>query len=486
MTAFNLFLFSADVPMLHSVRLMAEAQGWRYEAAASPWQAMALLKRRIALQVLLFDLRALPGDGLQLLPLLKSIRPAPALIVIDDAAFPGRRLQSLHLGASGYLLAPGSTEQATKVVRRSLQSYCASPAFQTTAERWRHSNPSSPFISESPRMAQLCAKVRNLSRSDSPLILCGEPGSGRDAFARLVHLSSAHCDYPMITLDCAALSEEALQDELFGPEGNNGSGHTHRRRGDVALSGPGTIYLKNYEHMPVRLQSALRRCVAGREECNPAKSGEIQSRMIASCSMAPGAVNAEGGARCDLLLPRGTIETQIPPLRDRKQDLALLAQQFMNEIAAQFRLAPQQIDRETRQQWLAYDWPGNLSELRRAVQCYLLRQEMHSPAAPLFKDRAERPLDQILECPPAVAENSVALQGTALHQVRQQAEQRAIAQALSNTGWNRMAAARILQISYRSILYKIAQYQIQVPHPPAPGLTASTVPQYSDGELRQA
>jgi DNA-binding NtrC family response regulator len=336
-------------------------------------------------------------------------------------------------------------------------------------------------------MHRLSAQLASLADTDQPVVISGESGSGKEMTARLLHRLSARCGFAFTKVDCAALSEELLEREIFGCQPLQREAAVRASRGKLELSAKGTLFLDEIAEMPPQLQSRLANAIEGGRIIRPGTSEAIEFdvRVVAASSLSIDRAISEHRIVPELSRQFGAREIRVPPLRERLEELLLLAQHFMHQLSRQFGFAPREFSIALEEEWHSYQWPGNLRELKQEVKRYLIDCEAAGAARKIVPDQAREAAQTVQPEPsspnPSVAparHNITDIGGykslrLMIRSVREEAERAAITSALEKTGWNRKAAARLLKVSYRSILYKIEQYQMNMPDRAAPSASES-------------
>jgi len=320
------------------------------------------------------------------------------------------------------------------------------------------------FMAASPIMMQLYRDIRVLAPVDIPVLILGESGVGKEIVAMLLHKYHANSEKKLLNINCAALPNELLESELFGYEAGAFTGATRSKPGMFELANKGTLLLDEIGEMSPQMQAKLLHVLQDGSFCRlgARSSSRVDVRILAATNINMQDAIAERRFREDLYYRLNTLTITVPPLRERRQEIPLLMGQMFHRGALELgRLfIPSDRIMEAAQE---YHWPGNLRELRNFVTRTLILQDEESAyndlraktcarvASPA--EDASTPLATIK--PPA----AVGMKG-AVNEVKNEAEIRMLQSALSATGWNRRRAAQNLNISYRTLLYKIQQHRL--------------------------
>jgi DNA-binding NtrC family response regulator len=473
----RLLVSSRDSAIIGAVWSIAEANCWRMETAADALAAMERIQCGAAADLLVLDITSAPENGLRNgLPALRTLRrsyPRLPLVVIGHSGDIQIKLNILRMGACDYLCAPLQDGQLEVVIRHNLSVKDEDVEIDITSDDVETVGNDSYFIAISSSMRQLRAQVARLAETDSPAFVVGEPGSGRETTARLLHKWSLRSAFEFAKVNCAALPEELLEREIFGCEAGGAAGSLKAKRGKLELCDRGTIFLDEITEIPLRLQGKLAQTM--RDGRFTRRGGpdyiEVDLRVVAASTIPLDRAVAEhrlleGLAR---LLSAGAL--RVPALRERKEELPFLSCHFMHRLAKRYRLPPREIVQSVSEAWQAHDWPDNLRELEQSVKRYLVAgDKVGAFEQGATGEKDEEPAGATTMAPngngeikPRRAHGGIlgykSLRAL-LQSVKEEAERNAIAWALETTGWNRKAAARLLKTSYRTVLYKIEQYQM--------------------------
>ena len=469
----RLLFVSRDSVVRRTVWSMGESSPWQLEIVANVWEAMERVQSGVKPDLLLLDLPQGDVDGLHILRWLRRLRPALPIILIGHPGDVRKRQEAIRLGALDYLVRPLDDRRLAMVIRSHVSGVWDAIEADITSEDVELISDDAFFIGISPIMRKLRAQAALLAESNVPVLILGEGGSGKDTTARLVHKLSLRSGFGFTRINCAALPGDLLERELFGHEWDGDSTPVHIRSGKLELSAKGTILLDEITEMPIGVQANLMRVLQNKRFMRPGTSAavEVDIRVLAASSTNIQHAVAEKRFREDLYYLLSAYTIHVPPLRERKEELGLLSRHFMHKLASQYGLSPRDFSPAMIEACQAYSWPGNLREMEAFVKRYLMTGDKEQALGKNQTDSASgngasilsRTLNQL---PPSLPH---ARGGTAVpsslrslvQSVKLEAERNAIAAALEKTGWNRKAAARLLKISYRTLLYKIDQYQIK-------------------------
>jgi DNA-binding NtrC family response regulator len=327
------------------------------------------------------------------------------------------------------------------------------------------------FLSVSPAMRQLRAQAELLAQSDVPVLILGEPGSGKGTVARLIHQRSVHSGFKFLRVNCAEMPADLLEIELFGRE-NGSSNGSSKAVGKVEIGHKGTILLDEITGMPIALQSRILKVLQEKRlvRSGDTKPVEIDIRILAASSDKMDCALAEKRMHPDLYYRLSAFTVHVPALRHRREEIKVLLRYSMRKVAKHYGLRPRDFTSEALEACQNHFWTGNLKELETFVKRYLIAGDEELPLterkASSGSGTPKFPLEPSTTAHVDPGRNSSSPQSlkSMVQSVRWATERNAIAAALEKTGWNRKAASRLLGVSYRTILSKIEQYEMSAPN----------------------
>lgn len=304
-------------------------------------------------------------------------------------------------------------------------------------------------------MRKVKAKIELLAKVDVPVLISGESGSGRERVARLIHQLSSRAKRKFAKINCAALDADSLQHELFGYTSSSVG------PGLLPVCDGGTILLQEITHVQTRIQAQLLEILQDHQSGTGTKS-TVDVRILASIDGTE-SCGTQKQLREDFYDRMSAFTIHIPPLRERREELPILAAHFMERMARRYGMVPRPFSAGLLKEIEEHTWPGNLRELEIFVQRYLVMGDEHAATAELpSKALATTPTLSALERDEKANGDANGLKSL-VRSIKGETEKTAIADVLEQTRWNRKEAARCLGISYRSLLYKIEQYELS-PH----------------------
>jgi DNA-binding NtrC family response regulator len=375
--------------------------------------------------------------------------------------------QALGLDTSEGVLGPVSVERFQRATPDHLSSQCLidriglAPDQVQEIEEELDQNLS--FVAASRVMRKLHAQAELLAKLDVPILIMGESGSGKGLVGRLIHKLSNRSANRFLKVNCAAVDPDVLDRELFGRERRRSSEQTGLESTAFALCSKGTILLEDIDELPARTQAKLvcllqdKQVFLGEEN-----TVELDVRILATTKVNIETALSERKMHKELYYSLSAFTIVAPPLRERREEIPLLLRHFMNRIAANFGLPTRNFPPAVLRACQKYAWPGNLRELEKFVKRYVVSGEDKTPSCSGEVDNSRKTWapGYMTEADSGGFESlsDTSASKSLLHSVREEAERNAIITALEQTGWNRTAAARLLNVSYRTLLYKIQQY----------------------------
>ena len=427
-------------------------EGFIVDAYDNPLAADDALTKNIY-DVILTDIR-MPGlDGISFLKKIKDKNPNQAVIVMTAFGTVETAIEAMKLGAFDYLQKPFSTEELILKLDRLMNYRELVEENQALRKQLGHDRTETKLIGKSAAIRDILSKIHTVASVDSNVLIKGDSGTGKECVARLIHESSVRSQGPFIAVSCALLPSELIEAELFGYEQGAFTGASKQRIGRFELADGGTIFLDDVDDIPLKLQVKLLRIIQERklERIGSEVTLSINFRLIAASKKNLASLVEDGQFREDLYFRLNIIPLYLPPLRNRKTDIPLLCEYFMNRFAIRLNRPDVRIDKEVIEKLTNYSWPGNIRELENIIERMLvLSKDGHITIDQLPKEFFEPDtstvtihtdyLDQI-DLPKTVA-------GIECQLVRW---------ALSKAEGNLAKAASLLNIPRSSMQYKVSK-----------------------------
>jgi DNA-binding NtrC family response regulator len=406
------------------------------------------------------------GTGLDLIPPLRQLRPTPAVLMMTAYGTIDNAVEAMRRGASDYV--PKSTALADVVERVIEAERVARAALKATPtpSATSHSGLAQEFLGESPSIREVRTRIQEVAQSpDTTVLLCGESGTGKGVGARAIHALSARAAEPFVAIDCVALPAPLAESELFGHEKGAFTGAERLKPGRLEVAGRGTVLLDEIGDMEPVLQGKLLRVLEERtfERVGGVRPIQLEARVVAASHRDLSQLVAEKKFRLDLYHRLSVFPIQIPALRDRGDDIVLLAQHFLTEFGD--RMGKKlELHRETCELLLRYDFPGNVRELRNLMErAAILAPVGAGLVAPELLPRrvSEITVQRQLVTPQALGPKSDSGLTVTFEPGRdtlENLERRLLEEALRMAGGKKVKAAEILGISRFALLRRVEKY----------------------------
>ncbi len=422
------------------------SEGFDVIAVADGQAAVQRLHDGVA--VLVTDLKMPRLDGLQLLRLAKEQAPHIAVILITAYATVETAVVALKEGAFDYLTKPVKPDELANKVRQAVaQRAMAVEIARLHAqlnERYGYEN----IVGKSPALRAVFEKVRLVADTKSTVLIAGESGTGKELIARALHHNSSRRQKPFVPVNCAAIPETLIESELFGHERGAFTGATERRTGLFQAANGGTLFIDEIGEMKVGLQSKLLRAIETRRimAVGSNREVEVDVRLVAATNRDLQDEVKKGTFREDLYYRLKVVEIHLPPLRERPEDIPLLARFFLDEIARENQRPTRDIAPEALDLLMAYNWPGNVRELRNTLEGIIVLST---------RERIE-----VADLPEHLRQGASAQAVIRHGMTMTEIEREAIRRALEQTAGRRTEAAKILDLSVRTLQRKIKEYNL--------------------------
>lgn len=426
-------------------RDVVAGSGQRTRTASTTEQAIEILDQ-FPIDLLITDLRVPQIGGLELLKRVRESHPQTAVIVLTQYGTIESAVEATRLGAADYVTKPFHVPELRNKIDRVVRSLEIDQENRVLREQLRTRPGFGGLLGVSPKMQRVYRLIEKVSQHNYPVLVLGESGTGKELVARSVHFSGPRRNRPFVPVDCSALVPTLIESELFGYVRGAFTGATHSKTGLMEAAGNGTLFLDEIGDMPVDLQAKLLRAIQERE-IKPVGSTDrisISTRVIAATNRDLEAAVRQGQFRQDLFFRLNVVQIKLPPLRERKSDIPLLVNAFLEKFSEPNGRV-RTVSEDAMARLIAYDWPGNVRELENAVERAVALGSgpiLHAGDLPsnLHYGAHDR-LPQSDELMPL-----------------EELERRAILRALRESSGDKLAAARLLGIGKTTLYRKLKQY----------------------------
>lgn len=439
-----------------------ERIGHEVEVAMNGEDAWTLLEDR-DFDVMLSDINMPKLDGMALLRRMsENMQDPPEVIMLTGQATVETAIEAMKLGAYDYLTKPYRINELTMLVSQAAEKHeLKADNLRMKAQIERTSNSMPDIVAESAQMNEILRLVKRVAPSDTSVLITGESGTGKELIAQSIHRLSSRSDRAFIDLNCAALQDTLLESELFGHEAGAFSGAAKRKLGLFEIADGGTLFLDEVMEMPAALQSKLLRALETRSffRVGGVKKVEVDVRLVAATNRSSRQAVEEGVFRADLLYRINSFEINIPPLRERREDIVPLARHLLQQIAGP---NPPELASEAIESLISYKWSGNVRQLRNCLERAVLlsddgRITRRELAPEVVYERSEPKVSFNYGEP---AENSANGFQNASPSSLKDIERQQILRALEKTGWHRGKTAELLGISASTLYRRLREYEL--------------------------
>ncbi len=436
-----------EVNIREAIAKILTKQGHEVAIASDGTAALAALRDR-PFQVVITDLKMAGADGMAVLRAAKEADPSIEVILMTAYGTVESAVEAMKLGAYDYLTKPVDSARLPFLVAKALERQLMGIENLQLRERLRVRDEFQSVVGQSQAMRRVYEVVDQVAQTDATVLLQGESGTGKELVARAIHHRSSRRDGPFVAINCGALPETLLESELFGYEKGAFTGAAAAKRGRIELAEGGSLFLDEVGEMSLKSQVDLLRVVQEKEfrRLGGTRLIRVDLRIIAASNRDLEQRVREGLFREDLFYRLNVVPIAMPPLRERREDIPLLLEVFLEEFAQVHRRPPKTISREAMRALLTYDWPGNVRQLRNVVErlTVVVQDDVirpaHLPPAIQSQDQADKAIRIPL--------------GRPMWEIEREVIRRTLLEITSH----REKAASILGISPRALHYKLRRY----------------------------
>jgi two-component system response regulator PilR (NtrC family) len=365
-----------EASMRDMLRIVLRRDGYDVRVAPDGRAAMDVIKRE-PFDLLLSDIRMPDLSGVEVLRAAKEVNRDVIVFMMTAFASTSTAVEAMRLGAVDYFTKPFNMDELRLKVRQHLESHRLKQENALLKRALHSRHQFANIIGSSPTMLAVFRLVETIAQTNSTVLITGESGTGKDMVARAVHFNSPRAGHPFVALNCGAVPETLLESELFGHMRGAFTGADANKKGLIEVAEGGSIFLDEIGEMNATMQVKLLRVLQDRRFRRLGGTDEVQAdiRIIAATNQDLPKLVADGRFREDLFYRINVIPIHLPPLRDRREDIPVLAQHFLEKFAAQMNRAIQAISGDAQQRLNVYGWPGNVRELENVIErCVALEQ----------------------------------------------------------------------------------------------------------------
>lgn len=443
--------------MRRMLRETMEGAGYKVDEAADGEEAVKKLSLN-HYQLVLTDLKLPRKDGLAVLRAAREVAGNLPVILMTAYGTIESAVQAMKDGAVDFLTKPFDSDYLLRLMERALERYRLYTEYLVLKEGFAEKLGFPKIVGASRAMQQVSALIQKVAPSNATVLLLGESGTGKELFARAIHQMGTRAGRAFIAINCAAIPDTLLENELFGHEKGAYTGAQAQKQGRFELADGGSLFLDEIGDLSPAVQAKLLRVLqdGAFERVGGTKPIQVDVRIIAATNTDLARAVRERKFREDLFFRLNVFPISIPPLRERPEDIPMLVTHFVHRFAQEMRKEVREVTPEALKGLMAYPWPGNVRELENFIERAVILAAgpaltVQDFALGVKRGRGER-------------EPDLPLTGS-LHEVSARASARAerdlIARTLQETGGNKSKAAELLQVSYKTLLNKIKEYGIE-------------------------
>jgi DNA-binding NtrC family response regulator len=449
----RVLLVDDEINMAKTQAKILQRKGYVVETASNGREALRLLDDA-PFDVMITDLKMPVFDGMQLLRAMNVKARGCAVIVLTGHGTIESAVEAMRCGATDYLTKPCNPDELLLKVDKLLETKRLREEVEQLRREVRAYKKFGELIGQSPVMRQMYLLIAAVSANKSTVLVTGESGTGKELVARTIHRQGPWADHPFVAINCGAMSETLLDSQLFGHRRGAFTGAIADHNGVFQTANGGTLFLDEIAEIPLPLQVKFLRVIQEKEftPLGASRPIKVDVRIIAATNRDLDAEVRKGTFREDLFYRLNVVPIHLPPLRERREDIALLIEHFIATFSTEYKVEPKKVRPEALEQLVMYPWPGNIRELQNVIErMFALSQSNEITLADL-----PGPISGFEEQP-------VNFQALAELPTLEDMEKSLIAAALRKSHGNKNEAARLLAIDRQRLYRKIDKYRLEDP-----------------------
>ena len=442
MSSAKILIVDDELIMRESLAGWLQRDGHTIQTAPSGEEALEKLKET-HFDIMLVDIKMEGISGLEVLQQVKESDPDVAVVMITAYGSIPTAIEAMKNGAYDYMLKPFDPNELGVLIEKIIRYQEQEREMLFLREEHKERTRFESMIGQSQPMQDIFNLIRDVAPMDSTVLITGETGTGKGLAAKAIHTNSPRCNGPFVTVNCGAIPEHLMETELFGHQKGAFTDAKETKKGRLELAHGGTIFLDEVGEIGMRMQIDLLRVIEDRVfyRVGGTQPMEVDFRVIAATNRNLGKAIKDGSFREDLFYRLNVVSMEMPPLNQRKEDIPLLADHFLQRFIQETNKAIDKINREAMDELMLYDWPGNVRELENAIE----------RAVVVGKERQIMPEDLPILChDPLLAPRDNSLK---------EIEKMHIRQILTDYDWNIARSAKTLGIDRSTLYSKIKKYE---------------------------
>jgi DNA-binding NtrC family response regulator len=462
MVRLHLLVVDPDTAVRSACVEIASGLGYVVQSTSDLGQARSLLCGHVA-DIVLINLPAESNHGLELVSEVKAFHPDISVIAMTATNSVSKAVEAMRRGACDYLTKPFAMDELSAVLDRAAQDHRTDTATRQLREKLRHSDGPGAIIGRSPAMEKIYRILSKVASSTHPVLILGESGTGKELVAHTIHAYGPNAQKPFLPVDCGSIVPTLMESELFGYVKGAFTGAIRSKDGLLVSAEGGSVFLDEIGELSLELQAKLLRALQ-EKEVRPVGATHrvpIKARIIAATNRDLAVMVEQGSFRKDLYYRLNVVNLKVPPLRDRREDIPLLAAHFLDRISRE-RALKFTLSDEALRIMMGHDWPGNVRELENAMQhgcTFSTGPVIHlGDLTTLLKNRGVE-AQHMAEA----AGDGVAADGAAEVKTLAEMEREAILSAIRDLKGDKLRAAKLLGIGKTTLYRKLKEYGIADP-----------------------
>ena len=462
----RILVIEDEKSMREVLRILLEEESYHVTTAADGKEGIENLKENIY-DLVITDIKMPKADGFEVLKQVTEFSPETLVIIITAFGTTESAVEAMKKGAYDYIHKPFKIDEIRLIVRKAFEKKHLQQELALLREKFQTSSRVENIIGKSPKMQEFFKLIPRVANSTSSVLISGESGTGKELVAAALHNLSPRREKNFVTINCATFPEGLLESEMFGHMKGSFTGAVYSKVGLFEMADGGSIFLDEIGEMPLELQSKLLQVLEQQEfvRVGGLNTIKVDVRIVCATNRDLEVAISNGTIREDLYYRLNEMTVMLPPLRDRVEDIPLLVQHFVDKYTAAYSRTFSGITPAAMQKLVMFPWPGNVRQLENLIKQVVVRND-------------EGAIDELTSRPVAGRNMVAAPAGTGAYvptpmppdtgyslkkridTVVAREERDLIAEVLRKTNWNRRKAADVLEISYRSLLYKIKDYEL--------------------------
>jgi two-component system, NtrC family, response regulator AtoC len=453
-----------DEPSIRKyLQTLLEVDGYEVATVSSGVEALERIGTGEKPDYIILDVLMPEINGMETLQRLMQMDRSLNVIMLSCSNEVNMVVEAIRQGAQDYITKPFEKSELDAAILKCQQKRKLREENKALREYCDQVTEDLSFLAASPQMVRIRQQILQIAPVDVPVFISGESGVGKEVVARMIHLRSLRRMQPFVKVNCAALPGELLESELFGFEQGAFTGAVRSKPGKFELANKGTIFLDEIAEMSSHMQAKLLHVLQDHQysRLGGRQMIEVDVRVLAATNVEVQEAMKSGRFREDLYYRLNVLSIQIPPLRERSQEIPMLFRHFLKQYSEKFNKECPTPSQHLVEAAVRYEWPGNLRELENFVKRYVILEDDEGSLRELVEMSATRqrtsPREEVAAAPKEQGLKAL------VRGLKDEAEMEAIADALEKTRWCRKDAAKMLGISYKALLYKMRQFNLDTP-----------------------